>query len=104
MSQAPAPAPAAALEPETPQNDPDEKRYSSNDLRRMSQQLYSDFSTKMKAELRRDSLASESVDSLDMRLKILEVKEIEKTPVSPRQDSIENEEQKASRLETDKQG
>ena len=90
MSQTPAPAPAAAFEPETPEGDPDEKLYSSNDLKRLSQKLYTDFATRIKAELRRESLASESADDLNMRMIALEADNI---PGSPRKDSIENKEQ-----------
>ena len=86
MSQTPAPAPAAAFEGETPEGDPDEKRYSSNDLKG----LYSDFATRIKAELRRESLASESADDLNIRMIALEADNISG---SPRKDSIENKEQ-----------
>mmetsp|Transcript_27490 Transcript_27490/g.82812 ORF Transcript_27490/g.82812 Transcript_27490/m.82812 type:complete len:109 (-) Transcript_27490:18-344(-) len=81
MSQTPAPAPAAAFEGETPEGDPDEKLYSSNDLKRLSQKLYTDFATRIKAELRRESLASESADDLNMRMIALEADNI---PGSPR--------------------
>jgi len=61
MSQAPAPAPGTAFESETPKNDPDEKRYSSNDLKTM----YKEVKEQIIKDSRRESLASASADELE---------------------------------------
>ena len=58
MSQAPAPAPGTAFEAETPQDDPNEKRYSSDDLKTM----YKEVKEPIIKDLRRESLASASAD------------------------------------------